>query len=236
MRWIRNYKEPLLIGILIMFFLSIFVGFGSYFFVNSDTRDLAAKVGASKIKNSVFQRYLNQTVGSIKAQQPNLEITPEVENQIKSSVLRDLIIRELINQEAKNWGMKVSPQEVSLFISSQEAFRREGKFIPQLYYQYLARNLGVAPKEFEGETAKDISGIKFKTFLMSTVVTTPQEADWIYSIERSTWTHVKDPEKEKQTLVAQAQSAKSMGFLNQILFQLSQKGRIQTYLKGDAAQ
>ena len=106
----------------------------------------------------------------------------------------------------------------------------------KLYYQYLARNLGVTPKEFEGETAKDISGMKFRTFLMSSVVTTPQQADWIYALERSTWTHVKDPAKEKQTLVAQAQSAKSMGFLNQILFQLSQKSQVRTFLKDNTSQ
>lgn len=230
MRWIRQHKESLLISILVIFFLSIFVGFGSYVFTSSDTRGSVAKVGRSKIPLPSFNRYYNQTLESIRGQKPGLELTPEIEGRLKNDVLRDLIVKEMLKQEANRWGFKISPRELSLYISSQQNFQKDGHFSPQIYYQYVTRQLGLLPKDFEKEIADELLNGKIRNALMAFLITTPQEASWVIEENKAALAKSKDQAKETQTLINQHRYNKAFGLLNLMLFQLSQKMPVRTYL------
>ena len=94
------------------FFISI-LGVSSYVFIGADARNLAAKVGSSKIENKVFSMNYRQALEGIQASRPDLQMTAEIEQSIKSDVLRELIIRELFTAEAKSWGLKTTEAEVA---------------------------------------------------------------------------------------------------------------------------
>lgn len=224
-RFIRRHKEMLLGVILLLFLLSLFVGFGS---IVADRRNLVAKVGSSPIKRKPFDMLYRQTLESLRNSNPETVINAEMERQLQNEILREMVIRELFVLEAKEWGIRVTEAEVANDIAGRSLFHKDGRFDPTLYYQFVVRTLGVFPKEFEAERSKDIANNKIRGLLgyaASPVV--PSEFFWIYSAEHP-GDQLKDEDRPR--LFQAMTQQKSLDLLNQFLAQVSQKHPIQAYL------
>lgn len=228
-KFFRKHKEGFIIGTLIFFFLSIFVGIGSVFFTGVDTRQVIAKVGPAKIDAKPFYANMRQMTESIKQRNPSMDITSEMEQGLKTDMLRDMIIRTLFNMEARRWGLKVAPQEVAQDIVTQKAFQKDGQFNPQAYYEFTIRNLGLLPKEYEKERAEDILSMKFRGILTAAMVSTEPELKWLWRNENPAKSD-KDWIKERNEFANRIYNEKMVALLNQLLGQLSQKNQIQTFL------
>ncbi|MFC1522443.1 SurA N-terminal domain-containing protein [Elusimicrobiota bacterium] len=226
MGFLRRYKETFLIITLGTFFLSIFVGVGSFFFIGADTRNLVAKVGKSKLERNTFFVNYNQSLEAMRQQNPEMDITPEMEETIKANILRDMVLRELFVLEAKKLGLGVSPREVSFDIARRPIFQREGRFSPALYYEFVRRNLGILPKDFEAEREKDLLSDKFRRMLFALTVVNPLEVQWI-----KTFISAENMPEKPEELIAQAQRSKAVDTTNQYLLKLSQKYKVETFLE-----
>ncbi|MBI4668318.1 MAG: SurA N-terminal domain-containing protein [Elusimicrobia bacterium] len=228
MRFIRKHKETMLLVTLGFFFLSI-IGVGSYLFIGADARSLAAKVGKSKIKRETFAMNYRQALEGLQASRPDLEITADVENALRNDVLRELIIRELFLNEARLLGLRTTKSEVANDIARRPLFQTEGRFDPNKYYQFILRTLGVLPKDFEAERAKEMTTYKLRGLLSWISPPTPHNLEWLYRVERPTATAA-DFEKDRLDFAQKIQSEEAVALLNQLLIQLSQKNPVKTYL------
>ncbi|MEK6543741.1 MAG: SurA N-terminal domain-containing protein [Elusimicrobiota bacterium] len=233
-RFIRKYKEILLVVILVMFMLSLFVGFGS---VVMSGKDVIAKVGKRKIGRKPFEMNYRQTIEAIRSNNPEADITADMEKGLRQEVLRELIIREFFLMEAQKWGLKVSPPEVARDIAMQPLFtNKEGQFDPRTYYQFVVRTLGVLPKEFEAERERDILNLKFRNILAQSIPLIPSQMQWTYALQ-----HAKDgkqlaelsEDQRKQVMQNIGQQA-SLDLLNMFLTQLSQRYPVQTFLDNES--
>ncbi|MBI4369610.1 MAG: SurA N-terminal domain-containing protein [Elusimicrobia bacterium] len=234
MRFIRKHKEPLLLLTLGFFFLSFFVGLSSVL-VNNDERNLAAKVGKSKIPNQSFAVNYRQALEGTRSQNPNLELTNEFEQALRENVLRDLIIRELFTAEAKTWGLEVTPRLVVEDIARRPVFQKEGRFDPNLYVQFVMRTLGVTPGEFEKEHQKDLEDRQLRNLISWTFPAIPTETQWLYRIEKPTAT-VREFEQEAASFGQQMEQQRVISMVNFYLNQLTQKYPIRTFLQQSAPQ
>ncbi|MBI4062863.1 MAG: SurA N-terminal domain-containing protein [Elusimicrobia bacterium] len=234
MRFIRKHKNFFLLLTLLSFFFSIFVGVGSYFFLAWDTRNVAAKVGKAKIGRQLFEMSYRQALEGMKADNPELEMTPEVEGNLKNNVLRELIIRELVTLEARAWGLRSTGREVAQDIASRPAFQTDGRFDPAKYYQFAMRTLGILPKELEAERSKDLTDMKFRALVSWSFPPSPSELQWLYHVYSPTRTAAAWA-KEADAFSRRVQSEEALATLNQLLLQLSQKHPIESYLGQEQA-
>ena len=222
----RRHKRSLLIGTLVFFFMSLLVGVGS---LVVNTQDLAAKVGRHRIKAKTFYAFVKQMTVLWRQRNPSGEMTSGEEQNLKNEVLRELIVRELLNMEARRWGMRVSRQEVLQDVVRNPSFHREERFDPRVYYEYVIRNLGILPKEFEKERQEDLLSMKFRSLVMGSLASTEPELKWQWQLENPAKTD-KEWAKDKATFGERVYVEKMIGLLNQLLFKLSQKHRVQIYL------
>ena len=228
MKFIRKHKRVLLLLTLVLFFFSIF-GVGSYVILGWDTRDLAAKVGKSRITRKLFDMNYRQALEAVRANKPELDITADMEKELQANILRELIIRELMNLEARSWGIRSTDREVAQDIASRPVFQTDGRFDPGKYYQFVIRTLGVLPKELEAERAKEIADVKFRSFVSWVFPPAPKEMDWLYQIYAPA-KKSRVNSKEREEILRRIQFEESIATLNQLLVRLSQKYPIKTYL------
>ncbi|MEK7287411.1 MAG: SurA N-terminal domain-containing protein [Elusimicrobiota bacterium] len=229
MKFIRKHKELFLLLTLGFFFMSLFVGVGSMIFTGSDTRDLAAKVGPSRVERKSFNINYRQALEAVRAGKVQRDLTPELELALQNDVLRELIIRELFAVESAKWGLSVSDREIAEDIAFRQTFQREGRFDPNLYAQFVYRTLGVLPKDFEAERRKEIANAKLRGLISWSFPPSPQELEWLYHIAKPTSTAANFL-KEREEFARQEQSEAAIATLNQYLSQLSQKYPIRTFL------
>lgn len=68
--------------------------------------------------------------------------------EFRKAVLDDLIVRQLLDQDAESTGYRVSDEQLADQITSSEQFQRDGKFDPGLYQQQLM-SMGLTKAGYE---------------------------------------------------------------------------------------
>lgn len=79
------------------------------------------------------------------------------DERLREPVLNDLILRELIYQNAQDGGMTVAEATLDELITSAPQFQQDGKFSPQ-QYTMLLRNMGYTPAGYKLQLTKDLLG------------------------------------------------------------------------------
>jgi len=214
MNFLRKNVRTFLWGIAIAFILGIFLW-------NFSTRrliDCVARVNGTKISYSSFLQALNLRIRNWYDENPEAELTDAQEKEIKSEVLSFLIQEELVDQEAKKYGIYVSESEVINMIHSLPQFQRDGKFQPELYFYVLRNYLRTEPATYEAQIRRAIMHQKLRNLIISSVKVTDQEVKDEYE-RRKTKDKVEDFRKnflqEKKIL-----------FYRQWLLGLYQKAKI----------
>ena len=86
---------------------------------------------------------------------------------VQNTILRNLIQDELIWQQAKNYGIIVSDNELAVDIQTYPYFlNANGQFDSRNYYQFL-NNLRISPKDFEALRRKQIASNKLQILIAS---------------------------------------------------------------------
>jgi peptidyl-prolyl cis-trans isomerase D len=152
----RKYQKSPIIRII--FGIIIFSFVGTIFLIwgmdksTPSSASYAIKVNGSKISFAEFDSSLQSMRGNYK------NLTPEIEQllNLKGMVMRTLVDRTLLLQEAKRLKIKVTDQEVQQAIQSIPAFQSNGAFDYKRYEQ-LVLSQRMWPKDFEAQIRQDLT-------------------------------------------------------------------------------
>ncbi|MBI5243330.1 MAG: SurA N-terminal domain-containing protein [Elusimicrobia bacterium] len=223
---LRRYRQPLFIGVVAIFLIGIFVGLGGYYFSGAGLMDVVAVVGGEKILYSRFRSRINQYLDSVREKKG--DVTAQMENEVKQAMLRDMIVDELLAQEAEKLGFRVTDMELSLGIQNTPAFQREGRFSQDLYFQAVRYTLKTTPEQFEAEQRRSMLAAKLKSFIARGAKVPPAEIREEYLRENKG--SDKDFEKKKEEFASGLRQRRALEAINAYLRQLGGQVEIRTYL------
>ncbi|NQS89632.1 peptidylprolyl isomerase [Patescibacteria group bacterium] len=176
MRELRKTIKPLLWVIAISFLVSIFFTYGRFSGGGSGEKSLVKVNGTSilyasflRSYRSAYNQYLQNTQG---------EISPQMENYLRSQVVSQLVSNEILYQEAKKAKIKVSKEEILRQIrGAMRNFASRENFIRWLTYQ------GYSYSDFEEEIERQIVISRLTQLIEDSAMVTDEEVKDHWAIE-----------------------------------------------------
>lgn len=128
-------------------------GIQEYLGVDSDPT--VAEIDGVEITERDLERRISNVRENLRAQFGN-NFNAEVfsDERLKPQVLEGMIDEVVLDQAMEDWNMRASDAQVRWYISTMEAFQRNGKFDVALY-ESLLRNQGLSPAGFELSVRRD---------------------------------------------------------------------------------
>lgn len=130
-----------------------------------------AEVNGREIPVYEFNYAYEITTRNLQAQ--NLDIS-NFKKEIKNQVIKSLIERELIYQQAEKEGIVATKEQVKEEILKIPAFQVNGNFDKNIYLQII-NSLGLTPEAFENILQKELTVNNIKALLLSTVYVSDDE-------------------------------------------------------------
>jgi peptidyl-prolyl cis-trans isomerase D len=157
----QSWGIKILFGIIIAVFVLAFGMDRS----QTDRTTVVATVNDSPIQFQPFQERLQRSLELARSQNPGL--TPEVLAQMgfKRQILEQMIIEELMLQQAAKLGLTVSKEELAKEIHLIPAFQSEGNVFDPASYQDVLRANNLTPGKFESEYMRGMVMDKLQTYL-----------------------------------------------------------------------
>ncbi len=185
LRFMRKYATGYLVkalfGIIIVVF--IFWGVGSF----RGGEKVVAEVGPYKITIVEYQEAYNRMFNFYKMlYKDRLDDAVLGQLKIKEKAMDELVDKYVLLLKAKEMGLDVSDKEFSAHIERVDAFKRDGKFSPQVYAELLKRNK-IDPKEFEKSE---------KTRLLTSKLISVINDNSVFVSEEDAWTSFKEAKGE----------------------------------------
>ncbi len=170
----RKNSTAIFAVVAVTFVAGMFIGFGSY--AVSDRGDLyAAQVGGEKLLRSELEQQLSRSLSSMRERNPDEEITADIEESLRMRILQEMVQEELLWQEARRLGVRVTRQELTQAVIQMAAFKdKEGRFNRSIYLRTLASNR-LTPAQFERNVLRAIARQKLFLLIGSGVKVLPQE-------------------------------------------------------------
>jgi len=223
--FLRRYRQSLIISVFLIFLIGIFVGLGGYFFTGADTTEAVAMVGGTKLKYMDFRVRINQYIDAMRSQ--GKELKQDDVNRLKQEMLRDMIVSEILAQQAEKMGLRVSDAELALTIQNSPAFQRDGRFHQGLYFQIVRSVYKSTPESYEKFQRRAMLSAKLKTLLLRGAKVVPSEVRGEYLRGGGS---IVEFEKEKGEFTQQLQQRRALDAINFFLRQLSTQVEIRSYL------
>ncbi len=151
---------------LIIIIVFVFWGIGTF---RASRVDLLAKVNGEPITVKEYRalyQFRYQQLRQMLGERLNEELLKSL--RFREQVLEELIKRRLLEETARQMGIKVSPEEVRLAIAQLPAFQANGAF-SFARYQAILRDMGLLPKDFEESVKADLLESRIKHFLTAPV-------------------------------------------------------------------
>jgi peptidyl-prolyl cis-trans isomerase D len=157
----QSWGIKILFGIIIAVFVLAFGMDRS----QTDRATVLATVNDSPIQFQPFQERLQRSLELARSQNPGL--TPEVLAQMgfKRQILEQMIIEELMLQQAAKLGLSVSKEELAKEIHLIPAFQSEGNVFDPASYQDVLRANNLTPGKFESEYMRGMVMDKLQTYV-----------------------------------------------------------------------
>ncbi|GMU63814.1 MAG: hypothetical protein AMXMBFR36_00880 [Acidobacteriota bacterium] len=185
-----KYLSWILWVVILVFIAFVFVDFGGALGAPRGASTPAATVGGATITYKAFEREYRRLEEQYR-QAFGGDIPAQFAEQLRLPVqaLDRLIDRELLAEEARRRGLRVSDGEVSRFLLAQPALQGpDGKFVGKDVYERFVRSIGYAsPREFEDAVREDLAIEKLTETLVSSVPVADAtvEASWRDANERA---------------------------------------------------
>ncbi len=96
-----------------------------------------ATVGEQTIQQGMLRALTDQQLAKLQQQLGGQEVPDFLRSTVEQSVLRTLIQRALLLEEAKHLGLAVSEAELVAVLKEQEMFQKDGTFDRELFTQFL---------------------------------------------------------------------------------------------------
>ena len=142
----QSWGVKIAFGIIILVF--VFWGVGG---LTGGPSTVILTVNGDPITIQEFQRKYEQLEQQVRAQYPDLDAAGLKAMQLKQQLIQNLILENLITQEAERVGIVVTPVELRKLIESFPAFHNEeGKFDPDAYVRMIKAQRNT-PGNFEAE-------------------------------------------------------------------------------------
>ncbi len=141
-----------------------------------------AVVGDSKISLQEFQRSYQQQRQRMQAAlggnaDPALLEGP----RIKQQVLRQLIDERVLNQLARDQGLRISDQQLHDALIELPVFQQSGGFNKDLY-ERLLRNQGYTPTVFEEGMRQSLATVQLRDGIVASALATPAELTQVIAL------------------------------------------------------
>ncbi|HRD64899.1 MAG TPA: SurA N-terminal domain-containing protein [Candidatus Competibacter sp.] len=153
----------------------------NYYFEGGGPMD-AAVVGDSKITVQEFQRVYQQQRQRMQAMlggniDPSLLEGP----RLKQDVLRQLIDERVLNQIARDQGLRIGDQQLHDAVVGLPVFRQSGGFDKELYERFL-RNQGFTAIAFEEGVRQSLTTQQLRDGVVESMLVTPAEMDRVIAL------------------------------------------------------
>lgn len=147
LRFMRKHASRWVLGVLLGIIIVTFV-FGFGFSRNDGTKN-AVVVGSYKIPPTEYWELYKKTESYYRMLFRE-GFNDTIRNELKQTVMNQVVDKYLLLTKAKEMGLSVSDREIQDNLDSAEIFKRNGKFDKKLYLDFLRRN-NLNPQQFEEE-------------------------------------------------------------------------------------
>ncbi|MDL1968428.1 MAG: SurA N-terminal domain-containing protein [Deltaproteobacteria bacterium] len=169
-----NWLIKIILGAIVVVF--VFWGVGSF---RAQRKDRVALVNGEAITSKEFREAYNNIIKQLRQRLGNNLNDDMIKMlNVKSQALDMLIDKKLMFQEASKLNLRVTNDELADTIRQIEAFQTNGNFDSQIYKNVLNQNR-LTPEEFEFIQKESIIIEKIRSFILSNVKISEQEAmEW----------------------------------------------------------
>jgi peptidyl-prolyl cis-trans isomerase D len=173
LRFLRKGATSLYVKLFFIIIVVVFIfwGIGSF---TSERKNLVAKVNGIPITLKEFQEYYNFQISRLKQTFGEISSKDLANLKLKEQVLEELIKLKLLEDQAENLKIRITPVEVTYAISQIPSFQENGKFSPTKY-QYILRELGISPEFFEKLIKSDLIYQRLKFLLTAPIMVSESE-------------------------------------------------------------
>lgn len=187
MDYIRTHAQSwgVKVAFLIIIVVFVFWGVGSFSSVPAGT---VVMVNGTAITIDAFDSELKRAVEMQRTFQPDVSVEDLERQGIRAAVMRDMISRILIHEEAERAGITVSGAEVrAAIVSMQHLHDENGAFDRARYESYLA-NQRISAPAFEAYISSELLQEKIRTAITAPAALTDIELNTLfdYVAERRT--------------------------------------------------
>lgn len=223
---LRRHRKSLFVGMVAIFLIGIFVGLGGYLFTSRDLSESVAVVGSTKIPYLRFNARVNNYIDAVRQQ--GKDVSDEQAKAVKEQMLRDMIVDEVLYQEASKVGLEVTDLELSAAIRANRGFQRDGNFDPGLYFQAIRQSLRMSPEDYEQEQRRAMTAAKLKQIIFESSKLVPGELAEEYRRVKGS---LKDFEKESAAFSQELERNRALDMINFYLRQVSATMEIRQFLR-----
>jgi peptidyl-prolyl cis-trans isomerase D len=157
----HSWGIKILFGIIIAVFVLAF-GMNR---VQNDKTNVVATVNDSPILLKHYQERLQRSLELARGQNPNLTTEMLAQMGFKQQILEQMIVEELMLQQAAKLGLSVSKEELAGEIHLIPAFQNDAKVFDPATYQKVLHANNLTPGSFESEYMRGMLMDKLRTFL-----------------------------------------------------------------------
>ncbi len=157
----QSWGIKILFGIIIAVFVLAF-GMNR---VQNDHTTVVATVNDSPILFKPFQERLQRNLELARSQNPDLTAEMLAQMGFKRQILEQMVVEELMLQQAAKLGLGVSKEELAKEIHLIPAFQNEGKTFDPDAYQAVLRANNLTPGKFESEYMRGMIMDKLRTYV-----------------------------------------------------------------------
>lgn len=227
MDFLRKHTRTIFLITIIGFLAGAFIGFGGYLFGTRAPTDAVLVINGKGVPYLRYANLLNRAVENLR--QNKQDVTEETLNQKKQEVLQGLIQEEVLSEQAKKYGIKVTDAELAAAIQRYPAFQRDGRFDQAAYFQVLYQMLHTTPKEFEESQRKQIAISKLRFLLTMSVLISEPELRFEYA--RANGGKMTNFEKDREKFSDKLRQEKVMLAFNEWYKNLNQTVKIKVNLQ-----
>lgn len=214
--FLRRHQKSIFYAVLAVFLSGIFVGLGGYWFTSRDMDGVVARIGENKITSTRFSARVNQFADALRER--GTELTDENVARLRREVVNDMIVEEILADQALALGLVVTDAELARDIQGTPAFQRGGRFEQDAYFMQVRQVFRESPQQYEIHRRRAILAARAKQLVFRMAKVSPQEVRETYAAEKKGV--MKDFEKDKAALTARLQQQRALDLINHWLRQV----------------
>ncbi len=214
--FLRRHQKSIFYAVLAVFLSGIFVGLGGYWFTSRDMDGVVARIGENKITGTRFSVRVNQFADALRER--GTELTDENVTRLRREVVQDMVVEEILADQALALGLVVTDAELARDIQGTPGFQRNGRFEQDAYFMQVRQVFRESPQQYETHRRRAILAARVKQLVFRMAKVSPQEVREAYAADKKGV--MKDFEKDKNAYTSRLQQQRALDLINHWLRQV----------------